>query len=339
MTKLARADFPATGQTLVLTRQMIAETMAFEDYVTAVESAFARYAIGTVSVPEVVHIPARNGAFHIKSAALTGEPSYVAVKVNGNFPANRQRAGLHTIQGAITLCDGKTGFPLAILDSTEVTAQRTAAATAVAVKHLANPDSTVATVIGCGVQGRIQLQALRHSLPLTEVYAFDIDSTRCKAFAEEMSAQAGLRVVALEDFVEGTRASQVIVTCTSSRSAFLQQQHIQPGAFIAAVGADSDDKQELHPDLMRASKVVVDILQQCAQIGELHHALTAGAMTRPEVYADLGEVVSGKKMGRSSPTDTFIFDSTGSAIQDVAAAAVIYEKAREQGQGLSVMLA
>ena len=339
MTKPSRADFSAPGHTLILTRQMIAETMAFEDYVTAVERAFERYAIGTVSVPEVVHIPAPNGAFHIKSAALTGDPSYVAVKVNGNFPDNRQLAGLDTIQGAITLCDGKTGFPLAILDSTEVTAQRTAAATAVAAKHLANPDSKVATVIGCGVQGRIQLQALLHILPLAEVYAFDIDSTLCKVFAEEMSTQAGLPVVALEDFVEGTRASQVIVTCTSSRSGFLQQQHIQPGVFIAAVGADNDDKQELDPDLMRASKVVVDILEQCAQIGELHHALTAGAMKRSQVYADLGEVVSGTKAGRSSPTDTIIFDSTGSARQDVAAAAVIYERARGQGLGLPVVLA
>ncbi len=339
MSKSLQADLPPPSQTLVLTRQMIADLMVFEDYVTAVEGAFRSYSAGTILVPEVIQIPTPNGAFHIKSARLTEDPFYVAVKVNGNFPDNRQRAGMPTIQGAITLCDGKTGFPLAILDSTEVTAQRTAAATAVAAKHLAKSDSNVATVIGCGIQGRMQLQALLHVLPLTRVYAFDIDTMLCKEFAEEMTARTAVPVTALRDFVEGTQASQVIVTCTSSRAGFLQERQVQSGVFIAAVGADNYDKQELDPDLMQASKVVVDILEQCAQIGELHHALTSGRMERSQVSADLGDVVSGTKVCRTSPEDIIIFDSTGSAIQDVAAAGMIYERAREEGLGLPVVLA
>ncbi len=339
MSRQNQIDRPPTGDTLILTREMIADTMAFEDYVAAVESAFRRHAAGTIFVPAVVHIPARSGAFHIKSAGFTDEPYYVAVKVNGNFPDNRKVTGLPTIQGAITLCDGRNGAPLAILDSTEVTAQRTAAATAVAGKYLAKPDSKVATVIGCGIQGRVQLQALLHVLPLTRVFAFDIDPALCEAFADEMTTRARVPVTALQDFAEGTRASDVVVTCTSSRSGFLQRRHVQPGVFIAAVGADNDDKQELDPELMRDSKVVVDILEQCAQIGELHHALTAGAMKRSHVHADLGEVVSGVKVGRASPTDIIVFDSTGSAIQDVAAAGIIYERARERGLGRSIVLA
>ena len=339
MNKQTQANPPAFTQTLVLSREIIAEVVDFADYVSAVEDAFRRLAAGTISVPDVVHIPAPNGAFHIKSAGLKGDPSYVAVKINGNFPDNRQRARLPTIQGAILLSDGKNGFPLAVLDSTEVTAQRTAAATAVAAKYLAKPESKVATVIGCGLQGRVQLEALLHVLPLQQVYAFDVDAALCQTFAKEMTAHTGVPVTGLANFVDGTQASQVIVTCTSSRSAFLQPHHIQRGTFIAAVGADNDDKQELDPQLLGASKVVVDILEQCAQIGELHHALSSGIMTRNNVHAELGEVISGKKPGRDSAKDTIIFDSTGSAIQDVAAAAVIFERAREQGLGLPVALA
>jgi alanine dehydrogenase len=338
MAQQSQAGPAGTRHTLVLTREAIAETMAFDDYVTAVESAFQRLAAGTVSVPAVVHIPAPGGAFHIKSAGWAGDPAYVAVKVNGNFPDNRQATGLPTIQGVITLCDGANGFPLALLDSMEVTTQRTAAATAVAAKYLADPGSRIATVIGCGIQGEVQLEALLHVLPLEQVYAFDTDQARCEAFAEQMHARTGVPVIAVADFSEGTRLSQAIVTCTSSRSAFLGTEHVKPGTFIAAVSADNDDKQELDPDLMKSAKVVVDILEQCAQIGELHHALRAG-MTRSDVFADLAEVVSAAKALRASPGQTVIFDSTGSAIQDVAAAALIYERARERGLGLSVSLA
>ena len=194
MNKQTQANPPAFTQTLVLSREIIAKVVDFADYVSAVEDAFRRLAAGTICVPDVVHIPAPNGAFHIKSAGLKGDPSYVAVKINGNFPDNRQRAGLPTIQGAILLSDGKNGFPLAVLDSTEVTAQRTAAATAVAAKYLAKPESKVATVIGCGLQGRVQLEALLHVLPLQQVYAFDVDATLCQAFAKEMTAHTGVPV-------------------------------------------------------------------------------------------------------------------------------------------------
>lgn len=328
--------YPRT--TLVLTREMIVRTMKFADYVDAVEDGFRRHAAAKVVVPEVVHIAEPGGGFHIKSAGFTEDPQYVAVKVNGNFPDNQKSNGLPTIQGAITLCDGRNGFPLAILDSGEVTAQRTAAATAVAAKFLANPDSTVATIVGCGIQGRMQLLALLHVLPLRRVFAFDTDNAACRIFADEMSASTGVEVTPLEAFADGTRQSQVIVTCTSSKGGYLQQRHVQPGTFIAAVGADSDDKQELDSRLLRSSVVIVDILEQCAHIGELHHALIAGDMDVSQVFANLGEVAAGTKVHNCRSGDTIIFDSTGSAIQDVAAAGMIYERALEQGLGLQAQM-
>jgi len=326
-------------KTLVLGKTDIARTMPLSDYIDAVEGAFERLDARKMSVPDVVHIGAPDGAFHVKSAGYLGDPHYVAVKVNGNFPNNPRLNGLPTIQGAIILCDGRNGLLLAVLDSIEVTAMRTGAATAVAARRLANGRAEVATVIGCGIQGRVQLLSLLEVLPLKTVYAFDCDRDRRDAFVRQMAGETNLEIFAADDLVRATLASQVIVTCTSSRTPFLGRRHVSPGTFVAAVGADNDDKQELEPDLLANSKVVVDLIEQCARIGELHHALDAGVMTRNDVVAELGAIVAGTQSPTISPDDIVVFDSTGSAIQDVAAAGVIYERARESGLGLSMEFA
>jgi len=129
------------------------------------------------------------------------------------------------------------------------------------------------------------------------------------------------------------------VTCTPSRQAYLSAKEVSPGTFISAVGADNPDKQELHPALMANSKVVADVLEQCAVMGDLHHALDAGLMVKDDVHAELGEVVAGKKPGRESDAEIIVFDSTGMALQDVAAAACAYEKAQEQGSGMRLSFA
>jgi ornithine cyclodeaminase/alanine dehydrogenase-like protein (mu-crystallin family) len=326
-------------KTLVLGQADIAATMALSDYIEAVEHAFKRLGDGEMVVPAVVHIAAPDGAFHVKSAGFVGEPSYVAVKVNGNFPDNLRRNGLPTIQGAIVLCDGRNGSLLAVIDSIEVTAMRTGAATAVAAKYLARDDTSVATVIGCGIQGRVQLLSLLEVLPLKTVYAFDLDKQRTDAFADRMVVETGLEIIPVDKFAEATLASQAIITCTSARRPYLLREHVAPGTFIAAVGADNHDKQELQIDLLVRSKVIVDLVDQCAEIGELHHALEAGAMTRDDVVAELAEVVAQTKRPTFAPDDVIIFDSTGSAIQDVAAAGTIYERARAAGIGLSMEFA
>jgi len=123
------------------------------------------------------------------------------------------------------------------------------------------------------------------------------------------------------------------VTCTPARKYFLHKNHVAPGTFVAAVGADNDDKQELDPQLLACSTVVADVLDQCVAIGDLHHAIAEGLMDRNSVHAELGEVVAGRKSGRTSADETTVFDSTGTALQDVAAAAVVYERAVKQGRG------
>ena len=125
------------------------------------------------------------------------------------------------------------------------------------------------------------------------------------------------------------------MTCTTSRTPFLDESEVQPGTFIAAVGADSPDKSELAPRLMARSKVVVDLLEQCLSMGDLHHAVAAGVMTANDVHATLPELAASKKPGRVNDDEITIFDSTGTAIQDVAAAVRIYERAKTSGRGLA----
>jgi alanine dehydrogenase len=319
------------GGTLILTRADVERFLTLSDCIKAVEHAFRLYGQGKTRPPVMTGVQASDGGFHIKAGILPPPMNYFAAKVNANFPNNRQRFYLPTIQGVIVLCDADSGRPLAVLDSMEITASRTAAATAVAVKYLARKNSRVATICGCGHQGRVQLQALAQMVRLQRAFAYDIDEERAAEFAQDSTLKLGIAAQATKDLNHATAQSDICVTCTSSRHAFLMRPHIRPGTFIAAVGADNPDKQELEPDLMARAKVVVDILEQCASSGDLHHAIEAGAMTRSDVHAELGEVVTGNKPGRSSEEEIIIFDSTGMALQDVAAAALVYEKAEQAG--------
>jgi len=325
--------------TLILTRRDVAALLSLEECIAAVENAFKLYGEGKTSPPGVLGIHAREGGFHIKAGLLALQRNYFVAKVNANFPQNMQRHGLPTIQGIIALCDAENGYPLALMDSIEITIIRTGAATAVAAKYLARQDSYVATICGCGNQGRIQLRALDKVLPIERIYAIDHDAGRALQFADEMSSALHMTAQATDDLSYAVQDSDVCVTCTPSKKYFIKKTAVKPGTFIAAVGADNADKQELEPKLLAGSKLVVDILEQCAAIGELHHALDSGVMTKQNVHAELGEVVAGKKMGRTSQDEITIFDSTGMALQDAAAAALAYEKALETNKGTFINLA
>ncbi|HET7189838.1 MAG TPA: ornithine cyclodeaminase family protein, partial [Gemmatimonadaceae bacterium] len=269
---------------------------------------------------------------------LTGEAHVFAAKVNANFPQNPISRGLPTIQGVIILFDADCGRPLAVLDSIEITSVRTAAATAVAARHLARADAGVATICGCGEQGRSQLRALCAVRPIRTAFAFDADSASAARYADEMARELGIDVVAIEDLSTAARRSDIIVTCTTARRWFLGRDDVPSGCFVAAVGADNPEKQELEPALLAASTVVVDLLEQCAAMGDLHHAILAGVMTRDSIHAELAEIVSGEKPGRRSAEEITVFDSTGTALQDVAAAWLVYQRAVVEGAGISVKL-
>jgi len=324
---------------VVLSRRDVLDLLTLPDCIGAVERAFRLHAEGHTLGPGVLGVPAVDGGFHIKAAGLMGERSYFAAKTNANFPENPRRFGLPTIQGTILLADAKNGVPLAIIESGSVTALRTGAATAVAAKFLARRDARTATIVGCGVQGDLQLAAIAAVLPLQRAWVLDSDYERAESMAARAASSLGLHVEAAKDLQAALRESDVCVTCTPARRAFVMAADVPPGMFIAAVGADSQGKQELEPALLASATLVVDVLNQCAEIGELQHALAAGLMTRTQVHAELSDVVAGRHPGRTRDDEITIFDSSGTALQDVAAAIAVYEKACAIGRGTEVQLA
>jgi alanine dehydrogenase len=191
------------NEIILLSRGDIESLMPFGEYVDAVAEAFRLHAEGRALSPAPLHIPAEGGGFHVKSASLPLGRRYVAIKTNSNFPQNRSLRNLPTIQGAILLLDADDGTPLAFLDSMEITLKRTGAATAVAGRYLARPDSRTATICGCGEQGRIQLAALRHVLDIERVFAWDKDVAAAAGFAGAMSKQHGIDVATAADLRAG----------------------------------------------------------------------------------------------------------------------------------------
>jgi alanine dehydrogenase len=318
---------------LLLTRSDVASLLDLSDTIRVVEAAFRDHAEGRIPLaPGVLGAHLGDGGFHIKTAALA-EPHYFAAKINANFPANPERFGLPTIQGLIALFDGARGTPLALMDSIEITILRTAAASAVAARYLARADATTVTICGCGNQGKSHLRAMMQVRPIRRAFAVDAHPDTARWFAEVLAAELAIDVQMLESMAEAVAQSDICVTCTPSRRPILTAAMIRPGMFIAAVGADNPEKQELEPAVLSMSKVVVDLLEQAAVMGDLHHAIAAGAMTASAVHAELGQVVAGQRAGRTSVEEIFVFDSTGTALQDVAAAGLVYERAVETGKG------
>ena len=320
--------------TLLLSRGDIASLITLDDCIDAVETAFRAYAEGKTLGTGILHIDAPDGEFHIKAGGFNEPSAYFALKANAGFFNNAERFGLPNIQGLILLYSAENGYPLAVLDSLGITGKRTGAATAVAAKFLARPDSTVVTICGCGTQGHIQLRSLAKVLPIEKAFAYSIIDGEAEQFASGMSEELGISVESETDLEKAVVASDVCVTCTPAKNYFLKRCFVKPGSFVAAVGADSPEKQELDPHLVASGTLVVDLVEQSAVVGELHHAINAELMTAADVHAELGEIIAGNVRGRTSDEEIIVFDSTGTALQDTAAAVLAYEKAKSSGVGV-----
>ena len=313
--------------TLLLSRSEVAQLLTIPECMEAVEKMFRQLGEGKLPPPGILGIKSQHGGLHIKAGLLPGARDYIVAKLNTNFPRNRAEYDLPTIQGVIVVCDGANGRPLAVLDSIDITIKRTAAASAVAAKYLARPDSSVATICGCGQQAGAQLRAICAVLPLKKIYAFDSNQAASEKFAAAFARELDLAIEPVRDVPDALRRSDVCVTCTSATKFFIRRQDVAPGTFIAAVGADDSHKQEIDPALMASAIVVADSLEQTCTIGDTHHALAAGLMGKENVYADLAEIVAGSKAGRTTAGEITIFDSTGIALEDAVAAVSVYEKA------------
>ncbi len=298
--------------------------------VAAIREAFRADGEGRTAVPSVINlpIPGTRGEFHVKTAWVDGVP-FIAVKVASGFYDN-PALGLPTGSGMMALFDAATGMPTGLLfDNGFLTDIRTGAAGAVAADCLARRDADTVGVIGSGVQARFQIACLREVRRFRRLVAWSIDRPGLDLYCEEMRAAYGIEVESCASAEEACRPADILITATPSHEPMVRAGWLKPGVHVTAVGSDTPGKQELDAAcLARADIVVVDRLSQCAKFGELSHALAAGLMREEDVRGQLGEVVAGRKPGRSRDDEITICDLTGVGFQDTAIAALAWNRAQ-----------
>lgn len=299
------------------------------EVVDAVEQAFAALAGGGVVMPPIVHmeIPARHAEVDVKTAYVPGLEGF-AIKVSPGFFDN-PALGLPSTSGLMVVLSAETGRVQAVLlDNGYLTNVRTAAAGAVAARHLARADASVAGIIGGGAQGRWQARALALVRPIERVVICDRDPAAARAAAADIGAALGCPVTVAATPADVVRVADVVVTTTPSREPVIRADWLRPGLHVTAMGSDAPYKNELEPlVLVRADLFACDRRSQSAVLGELHHALEAGLVAADWPVAELGDIVSGRHPGRRSPDEITVCDLTGTGVQDTAIASLTLRRA------------
>ena len=309
--------------TYIIKRSEIENVFSMGEYITIVEEAFKLYGEGKVQMPPKVYLSFDKGDLRCMPAFLPSMKAAGVKNVNSH-PGNKK---LPAVMATITLVDPETGFPEAIMDGTYITRMRTGAAGGIAAKYLSREDSKSAGFIGAGVQAEAQLEALLIYRPgISRIAAYDIDETNVKRFADEARIKYGLKVEKTISVKEAVEAADIVVTTTPVRTPIVKAEYIHKGTHINAIGADAPGKQELEPRILETARIVIDNWEQASHGGEINVALSKGIISRQNIYADLGEIVTAKKPGRESSEQITVFDSTGLAIQDIATASYIYRK-------------
>lgn len=322
------------SDTVILSRRDVANLLTIEECMNSVEAAFKMFAEGQAAAPKVLGLHATTGGLHIKAGIMNLNGNYIVAKMNSNFPENPVKRNLPTIQGAIAVFNADNGALLALMDSIEITIVRTGAATGIASKYLSKKNSEAITIYGCGNQGLISLPAISANRDLKTAYLYDTNRSQAEKLLKEIATfHKPIEAVCVNDVKSAIRNSDIVVTCTTSKTPIIDLEDVRPGTFIAAVGCDSEEKSEIHPRLMSASKIVSDFTEQTAAFGDLHHAIEEGLVTKSHVHAELGEIIAGQKRARENDDEIIVFDSTGTALQDVAAASIVYERAMAKGLG------
>jgi alanine dehydrogenase len=324
-------------ETLLLDADAVDERSPISAVVDAVEAAFAAHARGETVMPakSYVDLPRYDGDFRSMPAYLRADDWDAAgLKWVNSHPENQRRHGLPTVMATMLYADPETGFPLAVMDGTTLTTKRTGAAAAVATDRLAVRNATTLGLVGAGVQAGAQLDAILTVRPIETVIVADADPERARAFVEAV----GDRIDARTGSIPEAAACDVVSTTTPVRDPIVDAGVVGDRTHVNAVGADAPGKHELDDDLLAAATIVVDDREQCTHSGEINVPYAAGRLTDADVHAALGEVVIGETSGRPDADGVTVFDSTGLAVQDVATARVVYERAVAAGAGAGIDL-
>ncbi|TSE01362.1 cyclodeaminase [Mesorhizobium intechi] len=305
------------------------------DAVACVENAFRALATLPVAMPPILRldIPEQRGEVDVKSAYVPGIDGF-AVKISSGFFDN-PKLGLPSGGGMMVLLSARTGVVEALLiDNGYLTDVRTAAAGAVAAKHLSREDSTVAAIFGAGLQAGLQLEALRLVRPIAEARIWARDAARAEATAARLRERLGIVVRAEPDAANAVAGADIIVTTTPSTEPLIKPGFIAAGQHITAMGSDAEHKNEIVPAVLRmADLYVADSARQTRRLGELHHAIAAGVMAAEEEVTELGQIIAGERHGRRSASDITIADLTGTGVQDTAIATLARDLARAANAG------
>jgi alanine dehydrogenase len=324
--------------TLYLTQDEVKSVLDMKSTLEAVESGFREMGLDNIEMPARVYL-------HFEKGVLIAMPAYMpGLKAAGTklvtvHPGNKKEYGLPAVIARIVLNSPENGVPLAIMDGTYITALRTGAAGATGIKYLSREDSREVGLCGLGVQGRSQLMGLMEVRPdIEKVKVYDIIPEAKKAFAKEMKGKyPKVNFVAVDSAKEAAEGSDIVITCTPSPEAFIDGVWLKKGCHVSAIGADTGAKRELMTSVIqRCDKLVVDFIPQAFVVGDFKVPKEEGVITEEDVYAEMGEIVAGKKEGRTGPDEITLFKATGLAIQDVGTAHKVYLLAKEKGIGTEI---
>jgi len=303
--------------------------------VACVENAFRALATLPVAMPPILRLdmPEQRGEVDVKTAYVPGIDGF-AIKISPGFFDN-PKLGLPSVNGMMVLLSAKTGLIEALLlDNGYLTDIRTAAAGAVAAKHLSRKDSTVAAIFGAGVQAGLQLEALRLVRPIEQARIWARDAAKAEATAARLRDRLGIEVRAEPGAANAAAGADIIVTTTPSTEPLIKPGFVSAGQHITAMGSDAEHKNELAPAILRmADLYVADSARQTRRLGELHHAIEAALFAAEEEVTELGQVIAGEKPGRRSASDITIADLTGTGVQDTAIATLTRDRARAANAG------
>jgi alanine dehydrogenase len=319
-------------QTLLLNPDDVDENADMAEIIVAVEEAFAAYEVGRVQLPakSYIDLPQYDGDFRSMPAYMdAGGWDAAGIKWVNVHTDNPKTYDLPTVMGTMIYSDPRNAFPLAVMDGTSLTRKRTGAAAAVATDHLAVEDASSLGIVGAGVQSYTQLEAISIVRDIETVVVADTREAAIERFVARFGDEFDVRGGSIAE----AAACDVLSTVTPVESPIVDASDLGEHTHVNAMGADAPDKNELAVDVVTAAKLVIDDYEQCTHSGEINVPWREGVLTDDDLYGELGEIVAGKREGRTPDDGVTVFDSTGLAIQDVAAAHVVYERANEDGEG------
>jgi len=321
---------------LILDQNQIKEILPLREIkkvIGRVERAFDSYGRQRVQMPAKNYLYFRkyHGDLRIMPS-FAPELDMAGTKIVNVHPKNPEK-GLATVMAVIVLNDAKTGLPLALLDGTYITGMRTGAAGGVATKYLSRKNAETLGVAGAGVQALFQIAAICQVRKIKKIFVSDINRKKITWLANQLKP---LKIKVQDTSLKEAAGQDILVTVTPSVKPIIKKEWIKPGTHINAIGADAQGKEELDPVILKKGKIFIDDWTQASHSGEINVPFKKGIIREKDIYASLGQVVSGKSAGRRSDKEVTIFDSTGLAIQDLFTAELAYKMALKKKIGKRV---